>query len=107
MCSKPPKIITVIPVIAFFQKIYEHETAEAQNSYLTNFITSYKPVPRGERKNPSRARLGSQYCIRKSNGELVIVCQKTFESITQMSKYAARSVLNESKLRTLHSPMIT
>ena len=51
-----------------------------------NFLVPYAPVRKRARNEVPRQRKTIQYLIRKTNGELITVCAKTFESVTTISR---------------------
>ncbi len=63
-------------------------------------MTAYEPVRRTSTKERPRKRTTVQYSVRKVNGEIVVVCAKTFQSVTTMGKLMLLSTLIFSKTNT-------
>lgn len=92
--------IVIILCTAFFDIVYSEPTAEEQNIILTNYMAAHAPARQTSTKEKPRNQTTVQYCVRKANGELVVVCAKTFQSITTMGKITLQSTLIFSKMNT-------
>ncbi len=80
--------LTQEDVEAIFSSLHKNIDAASQNAFLMNFITPYKPVRERKRKDDvnRKKRINAQYCIRKVDGSLVIVCAVAFRNIVQLDE---------------------
>lgn len=69
--------------IAFVNLIHTKEDAAGQNAIIMKFITPYSPERAQKRKETTnrKLRLNAQYHVRKTTGEILIVCSTAFRNI--------------------------
>jgi hypothetical protein len=85
--------LTPEDVSDFYNKIYKHKTAADQNCFIVKYMQVHEPKQHRPRKGNAQSRKVVKYFIRKKNGVILNICQKTFLSISRFSQKRVHTLM--------------
>ncbi len=65
---------------------------EEQNKFVSIYFVPYTGLHQRSTKETPRSKIVTQYIMRKEDGELIIVCAATFQSVTSLSMSIVTSI---------------